>query len=265
MCHLECPSKGVCCQCVIVKLCSDLKSALHINDSHPLTLALIAPHTFLHSTRDLRDWRLQTGADGVDKSTGLKLHEKNFSRFYTCCGPEGVWGGSNTHAGKYVDESSCPFQGNFTVLILKQELTTQLKDVLTIPYLPRLDENTFSQSLRNGNHCFTLIQRRKMWAAEAHKVLMRVPSFLQGSNLSIDNRIAAYEETAQLHYTCGHVSFFDVSSAGAGVVYFDQTTSDNALMLAAIHLYSRRDDDVIVHCGISLPAIFHAIAGNVSV
>jgi hypothetical protein len=79
---------------------------------------------------------------------------------------------------------------------------------------------------------------------------------------SVADRITAYIETSLLQYTCGHVGFFDVTSAGAGIVYFDQTTPDNALMLVAIHLYSRHDDEEITHCAISLPAIFHAIAGS---
>lgn len=254
----------MCCQCVIVKLSPELGSALHFEDRHSMTLALIAPHTHLHlsNPKELREWRMQTGADSVHKSAGLKLNERYISHFYTCCGPHGVWGGSEIHTGKYIDENSCPFHANFTVLVLKPELTDQLKDELTIPYLPSLNENHFSQALHSGNLYFTLIKREESGVSEAHKVLLKRPSSLVGNELSIEERITAYAETAQVQYTCGHVSFFDDKCAGAGVVYFDQTTPDNALMLAAVHLYSRRDDEEITHCGISLPAIFHAIAGE---
>ena len=267
VCHLECQGRSVCCQCVIIKLSSQLKVALRLNGDSPssMTLALVAPHTFLSYSipRELREWRLQTGADSVHRSGGLKLHEKYVSHFYTCCGPQGVWGGDEIHRGKYVSEDSCPFNGNFTVLVLKRELTDQLKDVLTIPSLPSLDENVFSQALRSGNHYFTLIQRGPLGVSEAHNVLLKHPSSLVANDQSVADRITAYMETSLLQYTCGHVGFFDVTSAGAGIVYFDQTTPDNALMLAAIHLYSRHDDEEITHCAISLPAIFHAIAGEV--
>ena len=229
-----------------------------------MLLALVAPHTFLcySNPRELREWRLQTGADSIHKTGGLKLHERYVSHFYTCCGPHGVWGGREIHRGRHVSEDSCPFQANFTVLVLKRELTDHLKDVLTIPSLPSLEENVFSQALRSGNHYFTLIQRGPMGESEAHNVLLKRPSSLTGNDLSVADRITAYMETSLLQYTCGHVGFFDVTSAGAGVVYFDQTTPDNALILAAIHLYSRHDDEEITHCAISLPAIFHAIAGE---
>lgn len=228
-----------------------------------MTLALIAPHTYLHisNLRELREWQMQTGSDCLHKRAGLKLHERHVSRFYTCCGPQGIWRGSKIHAGEYVKEESCPFHANFTVLILKPELTDQLNKVLTIPCLPSLNASHFSQALCSGNHHFRLIQRGRLGVSESHEVLLKPLSPLEGNELSTEQRITAYTETAQLKYTFTNCTFFNTTSAGAAVVYFDQTTPNNALTLAAIHLYMSHDDEEIVHYGISLPAIFHAIAG----
>ena len=266
VCHLDCQSRNLSCQSVVIKLSPEIMHALriHSDSQSSLTLALVAPHTkFLHysNPRELREWRMQTGTDsGIHgKSLSIKLHERYISHFYTCCGPQGVWSDSAVHTGTYIDENTCPFKADFVVLILKKELTDQLKDVLTIPSLPSLDEITFLQALRSGNHFFSLIQREKLGGSETHKVLLKPPSAISGTDIAIDNRITAYNETSRIQYTCG---YGDVASPGAGVVYFDPTTPDNALVLAAIHLYSRRDDDIITLCGISLPAIFHAIAGG---
>lgn len=263
VCHLECRKKNIYCQCVVVKLGPELRSALQLEDCHSMTLALIAPHTYLYisNPKELREWHMQTGADCLHKHAGLKLHERYISRFYTCCGPHGVWSSSEAHTGDYIKENSCPFHANFTVLILKSELTDRLKEVLTIPCLPSLNENHFSQALRSGNHHFRLIQRGRLGVSESHEVLLKPLSPLDSNELSTDQRIMAYTETAQLKYTFTNGTFFDTTSAGAGVVYFDQTTPNNALTLAAIHLYMCHDDEEIVHYGISLPAIFHAIAG----
>lgn len=228
-----------------------------------MILALIAPHTFLQYTdpKELREWRMQTGAETLHKhkTSGLALHERYFSHFYTCCGPQGVWGGSKIHKRAYINENSCPFKSDFTVLILKPELTDQIKDVLTIPTLPSLDENIFSQALRSGNHYFSLIKRDRSGSTETHKVLLKAPTSQASNDLAIEDSIQAYNAISQLQYTCG----YGESNAGAGVVYFDSTTPDNALVVAAVHLYSRRDDEVFTHCAISLPAIFHAIAGEI--
>ena len=260
VCHLECQSKNLSCQCVIIKLSPELRDVLQSGrDAHcSMMLALVAPHTFLYhaNPRELREWKMHTGAESVHKSVGMRLHEKYVSHFYTCCGPHGVWNGSKAHTGMYIDEYSCPFQADFIVLVLKKEFADQLKDVLTIPSIPSLNENTFSQALRSGN--ISLIQRGRSGDSETHKVLLKPPPSLVGTNMSIEDKITAYSETSQIQYTC---SYGDVTSPGAGVVYFDPSTPDNALVLAAVHLYSRRDDEVITYCGISLPAIFHAIAG----
>lgn len=132
-----------------------------------------------------------------------------------------------------------------------------MKDVLTIPCIPSLDEALFSYALRSGNHYLSLIQRGPSGASETHRVLLKPPSSLSGNDLSIEDQMAAYHESSHLQYTCGHT----ISPSGAAVVYFDSDTPDNALVLCAMHLYSRRDDEAFTHCGISLPAIFHAIAG----
>ena len=277
VCYLECPARDVSCQCIVARLSSELRNSLPVHGSSfsggdggpvALTLALIAPHTFLYceSPRELREWRLHTGTDAGGHKTGgyLKLHEKHVSDFFTCCGPRGVWGGTSTHTGTYIDENSCPFHANFVVFVLKPELADQLKDALTIPSLPSLDETRFLQVLSSGNYYLSLIQRDLSGVAESHRILLKPPSSSSsssssaGSELSIDERIAAYGETSRLQYTCGHSD----SSSGAAVVYFDPETPDNALVLAAMNLYSRRDDEVFTHCGVSLPAIFHAIAGE---
>ena len=279
VCYLDCPTRNVSSQCVIVKLSPELRSALPIRrssssssvarsasrtpPSDPLTLALIAPHTFLYceSPKELRDWRLYTGVESTQKSGGLRLHERYVSESFTCCGPRGVWGSTPPHRGTYVHENSCPFQADFAVFVLKQELTDQLKDVLTIPSLPSLGEGRFSQALRTGNHYLSLIQRGPSGAAETHRVLLKPPSSLSRNDPSIEDQMAAYNETSRLQYTCGHSD----SRSGAAVVYFDSDTPDIALVLAAMHLYSRRDDEIFTHCAISLPAIFHTIAGQTSI
>jgi hypothetical protein len=272
VCFLENTSSNATCQCVVAKLSPELRHALRIRNSSSsssrdgaasLTLVLIAPHTFLHyeNPRELREWRMYTGADVSHKSSpggGLRLHDRYVSDFFTCCGPRGVWHSSSAHVGTYIEENSCPFQANFTVLVLKRELADQLREVLTIPSLPSLDEGSFSQALRCRNHYLSLIQREPSGVAETHKVLLKPPSSLAANDLTVEDSIAAYTETSHLQYTCGYSD----SRSGAAVVYFDSYTPDNRLVLAAIHLYSRRDDEVFTHCGISLPAIFHAIAGS---
>ena len=263
ICRLECPSKGVQCQGVIVRLNPELRSALEVEESLPVALALITSHSHLHSKAQLKEWKMHVGMDNSHKPNGFKLSEKHFSHFYTCCGPEGVWEKSEMHTGSFVDESTCPFQANFSVLILKHGLTEQLlKRDLTIPLVPLLDESSFSQILHSSH--FTLIQRGSFGVAEAHKVYL-CPSSALFDEASVEETIAVYTETSQLRYTCDHIDFFDAASTGAGIVYFDQSADDYALKLAAIHMFSRRDDDAFVHCGISVPAIFHAIAGIQSV
>ena len=276
VCYVDCPTRNVSTQCVIVKLSPELRNALPVRRSSSsssvasanrtlpdaLTLALIAPHTLLYceSPKELRDWRLYTGVESTQKSGGLKLHERYISDSFSCCGPRGVWGSTSPHTGTYVHESSCPFHADFVVFILKPELTDQLKDVLTIPCLPSLDESHFSQALHSVNHYLSLIQRGPSGAAETYRVLLKPPSPLSGNDLSIEDQMAAYNEMSRPQYTCGRSD----SRAGAAVVYFDSNTPDNALVLAAMHLYSRRDDEIFTYCAISLPAIFHSIAGQTS-
>lgn len=259
VCRLECPSKGIQCQGMIVKLSAELRSALEVEESLPVALALITSHSHLHSKAQLKEWKMHAGMDNSHKLNGLKLSEKHFSHFYTCCGPEGIWGGTAIHAGGFVDESTCPFLANFSVLVLKHALTEQLlKRDLTIPLVPLPEECSFSQILRSNY--FTLIQRGTFGVAEAHKAYL-CPFSAPFDEASVEETITAYTETSQLRYTCDHIDFFDATSTGAGIVYFDQSADDCALKLAAIHMFSRRDDDAFVHCGISVPAIFHAIAG----
>ena len=273
VCHLDCPARNISCQGTIVRLSPDLVSALPLRrsssscreaqpEASALTLALVAPHTFLYcdSQRELRDWKLRTGPDKV---ASLRLHERHVSHFFTCCGPHGVWGGTFPHRGSYIDENSCPFQADFIVFVLKPDLTDQFRDVFTIPSLPSLDETQFSHVLSRGNHFLSLIQREVSGVVKTHRVLPKSSpspsSSLPGTNLSIEEGIAAYNESTRLQYTCGNTEL----CSGAAVVYFDSETPDNALVVAAMHLYSRRDDEIFIHCGISLPAIFHAIAGEI--
>ena len=79
----------------------------------------------------------------------------------------------------------------------------------------------------------------------------------------MEDTITAYGETCQLRYNCEHISSRDASSVGAAIVYFDQATDDNKLTLVAIHMCSRfQEDELVAHIGISIPSIFHAIAGK---
>ena len=256
-------SSGIKCQAVIVRLTADLRSALSIDESLPVALALISSHDHLHSKIQLKDWKLHIGIDGLHKQGSFKLTQKYFSHFYTCCGPHGIWGGNEVHLSSCIDESSCPFQANFSVFILRSFLTEYLlKKDLTIPLVPLLNECSFSQILHGST--FTLLQRGSLGIAEAHKVIL-CPSSSNSSMLCdegpVEETILAYNSTCQLQYTCKQIEFFDSSSAGAAIVYFDHTADNLALKLGAIHLFSCRVDDTFVHHGISVPAIFHAIAG----
>ena len=85
VCHLECAKKSISCQCVIAKLGPELVGALRLRGHgsgrrdgaccgkdgvQQMVLALIAPHTFLHceKPRELREWRMRTGAESLHKS-----------------------------------------------------------------------------------------------------------------------------------------------------------------------------------------------------
>ena len=254
-CQLEPLSRGEAYgQGVIVCLGTDAHSQRFADilgiSTYP-AFALITCHHVLPGLSCLKNWKL--AISGMEKNVLVektyKLDDRKFEVCKSCCGADGVLG-QKDHPNK-----TCPFGGDFTVLVLTKEFANELlknRDLLFPTVMP-LDVKSLKDALTNQR--FSLFKRDKRSGIirdvklDVHK---RAPP--SEDEQTIDGQVTAYKEMCMLRYDKNPQVLRGDSGAGIFV------TNGSEHLLLGLHKSTESDEEA--HTGIAIHAIFHAIASE---
>lgn len=251
-CRLE-SSKGSG-QCVLVHL-GDLAKPLNVCESPPL--ALLTAHHVIPDLEHVREWKLFIDSDS---NKFLKLSHDRFTDCISCCGPNGIWN-EGTHAPQSADDTPlCPVRADFTLLVLSQHFTDIIsKKDLLFPHMVNLSMQSLACALQSKQ--YSIIKRDGRGSIIQNELFMQridVPR----DERSLENEVASYKDSSLLRYCCNLPGIVGRGVSGAGVFYYEQTPEGKELVLLGLHVSTSGDEGgELMHNGITLHAIFHAIIG----
>lgn len=254
-CRLE-SNRGGSGQCVLVHL-GDLAKPLNVCDSPPL--ALLTAHHVIPDLEHVKDWKLLVDSE---PRKYIKLSDDKFTYCISCCGPNGIWN-EGTHAPQSANDTPlCPVGADFTLLVLNQHFIREIikKDVL-IPPMVNLSMQSLKCALQSNQ--FSIIKRDGRGSITQNEVLVQRIDVARDER-SLESEVASYKDSSLLRYRCNLPGIVGQGDSGAGIFYYDQTPEGKELVLLGLHVSTTCIGDEggeIMHNGITLHAIFHAIIG----
>ena len=248
-CQLE--SSGAIGQGLLVDI-SQFDEALELNKSQPL--ALLTNHHIIPCMSLVQGWKLHVGSDGNKR--GFKLSTSSFTRCFSCCGPDGLWGGA-PHFQQSASDSptSCPVGSDFTLLILSpsfaSELSSRCTSLLFPPLLITEEEDHFRD--------FCILQRDLESGTISPSHINLQPIAPPSDDTSLQREVNAYKESCTLRYPHNWITGIRRGSSGSGIFCHDERSGE--IRLIGIHVSSGVDDTQI-HYGLTVQAIVHSIVGK---
>ena len=248
-CQLE--SNGAIGQGLLVDI-SQFDETLGLSKSQPL--ALLTNHHIIPCMSLIQGWKLHVGSDGNKR--GLKLSNSSFTHCFSCCGPNGIWGGA-PHFQQSASDSptSCPVGSDFTLLILSPsfatELTSKCTSLLFPPLLIAEEEDHFRD--------FCILQRDLESGTISPSHINLQPIAPPSDDPSLQREVNAYKESCTLRYPHNWITGIGRGSSGSGIFCHDERTGE--IKLIGIHVSSGADDTQI-HYGLTVQAIVHSIVGK---
>ena len=233
---------------------SQLAEALGLTEVQPL--ALLTNHHIIPCMSLIRGWKLQVWSDG--KKEGFSLSNKSFTRCFSCCGPDGLWGGAAHFQQSASDPpTSCPVGSDFTLLILSPSFMTELTSKCTSLLFPPLlitdkEEHHFNK--------FCILQRDSDSGIISPSPIDLQPIAPPSDDPSLQREVDAYKESCVLRYSHNWITGIGRGSSGSGIFCHNERLGEIKLM--GIHV-SSEVDDTHMHCGLTVQAIVHSIVGKV--
>ena len=252
-CQLESPTGGEG-QGVIVCLGTDAHGQQYADilgtSTYP-AFALITCHHVIPGKHFLRNWKLIiTGMEkNVFSDRSFKLDDRKFDVCKSCCGVDGVLGRKEHPNG------TCPFGGDFTVLVLTKDFSNEVLKCqnLLFPTLMPLDLKHLKDALTSKRFYLFKRDKRTGFTREVELIVhKRAPP--SEDQQTIDGQVTAYKEMCMLRYDKNPQVLR--GDSGAGIFLMDGSER----LLLGLHKSTELDEEA--HSGIAIHAIFHAIASE---
>ena len=233
---------------------SQLAEALGLTEVQPL--ALLTSHHIIPRMSLVQGWKLQVWSDGTKRE--FRLGDRFFTRCFSCCGRDGLWGGVAHFQQSASDPpTSCPVGSDFTLLLLSPSFTTDLTSKCTSLLFPPLliaekEEHHFNE--------FCILQRDSDSGIISPSHIDLQPIAPPSDDPSLQREIDAYKESCVLRYSHSWITGIGRGSSGSGIFCHDERSGEIRLM--GIHV-SSGVDDAQIHYGLTVQAIMHSIVGKV--
>ena len=254
-CHLKSTDDGGKGQGIIVCLgmdsnCQRLSEILGVS-TYP-ALALLTNHHVITSKSSAKKWKLSINGMEMRKLT-VTLDERKIDVCRSCCGRDGVLGHSEH------PRASCPFRADFTILVLSKEFTSKLIENrdLKFPILMSLDMESLKDALRSERFYIFKRDEDSGTIRDIELNIRKVQAPTSDDQQSLVGQITAYKQMCLLRYESN--SGVSPGDSGAGIFF----KKGSERLLLGIHKSTEEDEGF--HSGIAIHAIFHAIAGKISV
>ena len=221
-----------------------------------LQLGLLTNHHIIPHKCHVVDWKLHIGPEGKKKM--FTLNESNFTHCFSCCGPDGIWGGEPHFQQSASDPPiSCPVGRDFSLLVLAQAFASELGSKLFHKDNPLL---VFPPLRAHGSCCtkFCILQREESGSIAPDRITLQSIA-PPTDDSSLEREVNAYKESCILRYQHDWPTQIGKGSSGSGIFCYDQRSGD--ITLAGIHVSSEVEDGQM-HYGLTVHAIVHSIAGK---
>ena len=217
-------------------------------------LVLLTNHHLIPSKASVNKWKLSVGT-----IKGKYLCEENFSTCISCCGADGILGAKEHGPEQKVN---CPFNADFTALIVSEEFTKEL--VASNLRFPVVDLSDM-KLLNAANYEELCLMRYEGDTPSPIRLNNLTERTMISSTLPLSKRVNVYKQLCQLKYQAAGVGGGD---SGAGIfLRYDSTSSENNAVLVGLHKATQTRDDHALertdhHFGIAIHFILHVTASK---